>query len=897
MTNCPTPESLHEFLNGESNAEVQVEIEEHLLNCTSCMQALDRAADDPSLIANLRAAVDFDTPAPSPRVGLGSNLEQGPTDAGYKILRRIGAGGMGLVFEAEQQRTQRKVALKVVQPGLATSATLRRFRLEAEVLGRLIHPGIAQVYDAGSMATPDGEQPFIAMELVDGIELNTYVKQGNLPLPELLELMIAICDAVQYAHQQGVMHRDLKPANILVTAAGQPKILDFGIARIKSDDLATISLRTEEGQILGTLPYMSPEQVRGEREAIDTRSDVYALGVILYELLVGQLPHDLSGKAITEAVRLITEATPSSLASIDSRLAGDLDNIVAMAMASEKSRRYATASDLAADLRRHLKHEPVSARPPSTIYLLRRFARRNRLLVGAAVVVFVTLSAGIVSTWTQLTRALDAEESEKEVSAQLRIEKAAVESEARKANGAQLFLKTVVLQANPYSRPGHEPTIREALMEVADSVETTLYDEPEVAVTVELAVADSLVGLGDPRQAEQHLQKALKIMESIDKGMEVEHVRANALYGEIMIQLGQIDKAIEYASQASKLIEQHQIKNVKLQASALRTLGAALYRSGKVEESRDELLKAKKLLQDTGDGPLAEFDRLDHLGDVQNQLGAAYAQIGDIKNADAHYAAAVGSMTARWGSEYQGIAIVLLQQSNLWHQAGDEKRVGELLDQAEQIFLVTTGEDGMVYTHFLEALCLHQSSIKNFSAAIETGKKCVEIRSRILGENHYLVGMSNHKLGIAQCGDGDHIGAQSSLIDAIAACAATAGKASIYHTLCQREYAGCLIHTNEFEAALTTLGLALENTLQSYPEESPAVADIHWRRGKALQAAERLPEAIQAYLKATSLLEAVYGVEHAQFQKCAGDLARVYSSSGQPHEAAAWVERSGGSSD
>jgi WD40 repeat protein/predicted Ser/Thr protein kinase len=320
-------------------------------------------------------------PGPSPRVGH------------YRIVGRIGEGGMGAVYEAEQDNPRRPVALKVIRPGLLAPALLKRFAREAQILGRLHHPGIAQIYEAG--LAEDG-RPFFAMEYIRGLPLTESARLRGLTAPARLELLARVCDAVQHAHDQGIIHRDLKPGNILVDETGQPKVLDFGLARVTDADVQTSVARTLAGQLLGTLGYMSPEQVSGNPAAVDQRSDVYALGVILFELLAGRLPYHLDGLPLHEAARVIREHEPSRLGSVISAFRGDVETIVGKALEKDKARRYISAGELAADIRRHLNNEPIRARPPSALYQLRKFARRHKALVAGVLSVFVALLAGTV---------------------------------------------------------------------------------------------------------------------------------------------------------------------------------------------------------------------------------------------------------------------------------------------------------------------------------------------------------------------------------------------------------------------------------------------------------------------------------------------------------------------
>ncbi len=288
--------------------------------------------------------------APTEGEGPGAALaDELPVTVGrYEIIRLLGRGGMGEVFEARQQRPQRRVAVKLIRPGAVSPGPLRRFRHEVEALGQLHHPGIAQIFDAGNArvqrsASGSSTQPFFAMEFVRGQRLIDFARGRRLSVRDRLDLIARICDAVQHAHQRGIIHRDLKPANILVDQSGQPKILDFGVARAINADLQTIGMQTAAGQLIGTMPYMSPEQVSGDSSQVDTRCDVYALGVILYELLSGTLPHRVEDLAIPEAARRIREETPPLLSALNRALRGDVETIAAKAMHKDPTRRHQSA--------------------------------------------------------------------------------------------------------------------------------------------------------------------------------------------------------------------------------------------------------------------------------------------------------------------------------------------------------------------------------------------------------------------------------------------------------------------------------------------------------------------------------------------------------------------------
>jgi murein DD-endopeptidase MepM/ murein hydrolase activator NlpD len=334
-----------------------------------------------------------------------------PTNVGcYRIIRMLGEGGMGAVYEAEQEHPRRTVALKVIKTAWASPALLRRFELESQALARLHHPSIAQVYEAGSADAGSGPQPYFAMEFIaQGQSLTKYAQTQHLSVRQRLELMAEACDGVHHAHERGIIHRDLKPGNILVDENGHPKILDFGVARVTESN-AEVTRQTEIGQLVGTLAYMSPEQALADPLDLDTRSDVYALGVILYELLAGRLPYTL-GRGLHEAVQTIREGDPVPLRSISRQYRGDIEIIVAKALEKDKARRYASAAGLAGDIRCWLANKPIGARPPSASYQAQKFARRHKAFVGGIAAVFVVLVCGVIANTWEATRARRAEQA------------------------------------------------------------------------------------------------------------------------------------------------------------------------------------------------------------------------------------------------------------------------------------------------------------------------------------------------------------------------------------------------------------------------------------------------------------------------------------------------------
>jgi tetratricopeptide (TPR) repeat protein len=477
----------------------------------------------------------------------------------YRVIRLLGEGGMGTVYEAEQEQPRRVVALKIIRPGLTTPERLRRFKHESQALGRLQHPGIAQIYEANTADTGYGPQPYFAMELIRGVSLDRYAETHLLSTRQKLALMAKICEAVQHAHERGLIHRDLKPGNILIDETGQPKILDFGVAHVTESE-GQPTLQTEVGQIVGTLAYMSPEQVVGDPQDVDTRSDVYSLGVILYELLSGRRPYNVHGRQIHEAVHTIREEDPTALSSISRNYRGDVETIVGKALEKDKARRYESAAALAADIERYLGDEPILARPPSASYQLQKFARRHRALVGGVAAVFVVLVAGIAvssvlairarraeqsaltardravqaeeQTRTQRDRAAAAEQTathqrdlavaaqQEAVRAENRAlqEKQRADEQAATAMAETNFLENDLLaqagtssQSHAHFKPDPDLKVRTALDRAAAHIQGKFDKQPLVEASIRLSIGKAYRDIGVYPEAQRQIERAIEL--------------------------------------------------------------------------------------------------------------------------------------------------------------------------------------------------------------------------------------------------------------------------------------------------------------------------------------------------------------------------------------------------
>ncbi len=805
----------------------------------------------------------------------GRPVPEGPPPeeiGGYRVLREIGRGGMGIVYEGEQREPiRRAVAIKVVRHGLETKEIVGRFDAERQALAMMNHSSIARIFDAG--ATPDG-RPFFVMEFVKGAPINEYCDAKRLAVRERLDLFLAVCDGVQHAHRVGVIHRDLKPSNILVAEVDgrpTPKIIDFGVAKALHQPLTEKTLVTEQGRLLGTPEYMSPEQASADGLGVDTRTDIYSLGVLLYELLVGELPFEpetLRQRGLAEILRILREEDPpkpstrlsgagdsSAIASrrraddagsLLRELRGDLDWITMRAMEKERDRRYGTASELGADVRRHLAGEAVVARPPTAAYLTRKFVRRNRALVSGALAVGVVLVVGAGATSWQAISATRARDRALEAESLAEARLADAEREAAVARAINDFLNRDLLASVNPRTGGIDTTVRQVLETASERVGERFPDQALVEASVRTTLGETYRTLGEYEAAEAHFERALELRASELDADDIDLIMARFNLATIY------EKQERFALAEPVYLEVYEARQ--------RLLGP---------DARPTLISAN------------------NLATLMHSQGRLDESIVYMRAVHEGFVRAYGESDRQTLNSIQNLA-------NLLDEMGETEEATRLLEQALAISERELGPDHPDTLMRTSLLAMQYVDLGRTAEALGMMQRVVDTQAEVIGEDHpsRISALSNFAGVLAASGDRERaIGVYT---ETLAVSQRRLGPDHSYTLAIQGNLSTQLWEVGRRDEALTEREDQIRRLRGSLGARHNLTGSaLNWY-GRWLGVLGRSDEAVDALEEAYAIRTALNGAEDRRSRQVARDMARVLDRAGRPDEAEAWRARAGG---
>jgi len=807
----------------------------------------------------------------------------------YLIRGEIGSGSMGVVYDADQREpVKRRVAIKVIKIGMDTREFVARFETERQALAVMDHPSIAKVLDAG---TTDLGRPYLVMELVPGVPITEYCDSHRLSTRERLTLFVAVCEAIQHAHQKGVIHRDLKPSNVLVTLLdGKPvvKVIDFGIAKTMGHRLTERTLVTEPYRLMGTPMYMSPEQMSGSD--IDTRADVYALGVMLYQLATGalpqspaELPQDPLALAaflrtsdpvkpsarfgsLGEAQQDIAERRRTDPALLRSQLKGDLDAIVMKALDKDRTHRYSTVAGLAQDVERYLAHEPVAAATPSATYLVGKFVRRHKVGVAAGFAVAVALVAGFVLATYGMIRARRAE--------------LAAASEAQTAQQVSQFMVDMFRVSDPNVATGDQMTVRELLDKGAERLATELRDQPLIQARLMHTIGGVYVNLALYERAEQALETAVAVSTAARGEDHPDVAESLNSLGALYLKQGKYAAADSAWSRALAIRERALPAYDSTIAQSVSNLGALYAMQGRLPDA--EPLFERSL--DIWERVLGEEHP--NLAASLNNLAILYRNQGKYVDAERAYRRALAIREKAFGPEHLAITQVLNNLADLYSDQGRYAEAAALFQRSLTIRETALEPDHPDIATGLQNLALLHLRRGAYAQAEPLFRRALAVRETALGPDHPAVATALNNLATLHKEQGQYAAAEPLLRRALAIREQALGPLHPETALSLHNLALVSSEQGRYAEAEPLYSRALAIRETALGGEHPAVAETLLGLADLSVRQESYAAAAPLFQRALAIREAALGTDHPSLVKPLTDYAAVLRALGRRAESA-----------